>query len=160
MVTFLITGMVSLGADKPLEEMNDFEKAEHYLTGINTKENFLSDLEINLEDNRKININSKDNKITFSGFKNNKGEDKGNGEVSINPKLLSNETWKNIETAIKNAQTNGLVTEVKAENTGVLENSSDLIMETNIVNKGIVVGEYTQIVSMSTNAQSRKLWYS
>ncbi len=153
-MAFMITGMVSFGADKPVEEMNDFEKAEHYLTGINTKQNFLSDLEINLEDNRKITVNSKDNKITFSGFKNKKGEAKGNGEITINPKLLSDETWKNIETAIKNAQTNGLTTEVKTENTGVLDNLSHLIMGTDIVNKGIVVGEYTQIVSTTTNSQA------
>ena len=36
-VTFMITGTVSFGADKPVEEMNDFEKAEYYLTGLGTK---------------------------------------------------------------------------------------------------------------------------
>ena len=41
-VTFLITGMVAFAGDKPVEEMNDFEKAEYYLTGLgksNIKEN-------------------------------------------------------------------------------------------------------------------------
>ena len=37
-VSFLITGMVSFAGDnKPVEEMNDFEKAEHYLKGLGSK---------------------------------------------------------------------------------------------------------------------------
>ena len=49
-VTFLITGMVSLGADKPLEEMNDFEKAEHYLSGLNNENNKLEKLMAGFQD--------------------------------------------------------------------------------------------------------------
>ena len=142
-VTFLITGMVSFAGDnKPVEEMNDFEKAEHYLAGINTKTNLSSEWSVDLKSNKKIEINENDNKITFSGF----SSQATNEEVSINPKLLSNETWNNIETTFKNAKENGIVTEIKAENLGVIDNNAYEVNKFS-ANKGIIINTYGQKIS-------------
>ena len=138
-VSFLITGMVAFAGDKPVEEMNDFEKAEHYLAGLGT-----NSLEIekktyeNTSGNgsQKITV-SNDNgniKLKFEGF-----EDKGpkNPEITIKNEYVSNITKPIIEKSFNNAVT-------------ALENG-EIIINTelkNIVNTGIINGGNSNGIGM------------
>ena len=102
-VSFLITGMVSFAGDKPVEEMNDFEKAEHYLSGLNNENNKLEKLMAGFQDvsNGKegIKLDTANNKIILEKFKNNGTEDI---EITLKNENISDVTAQNIKTALEN----------------------------------------------------------
>ena len=104
-VAFMITGVISFGADKPVEEMNDFEKAEHYLAGLNNEDNKLEKLMTSFQDvtngREGIKLEKSNNKIVFEKFRNNGTE---NIEISLKNENISNVTAQNIKTALKKAQ--------------------------------------------------------
>ena len=147
-VTFLITGMVSFGADKPVEEMNDFKKAEHYLAGLGT-----NSLEIekktyeNTSGNgsQKITV-SNDNgniKLKFEGFSAKLPKDP---TVKINNKNISNVTKAVIETSFNNAITaleKGEITSNSSKNNGIIDGgNSDGIGMFGGENNGLVLSQY------------------
>ena len=147
-VSFLITGMVAFAGDKPVEEMNDFEKAEHYLAGLGT-----NSLEIekktyeNTSGNgsQKITV-SNDNgniKLKFEGFKS-KGV--GNPEITINNKYISSVTKPIIEKSFQNAiiaLKNGEIYEssdgLYKDNNGVVNSENFGIGENLGKNNGLVL---------------------
>ena len=107
-VTFLITGAFAFAegtAEKPVEEMSDFEKAEYYLQGINNENNKLSKLMNSFKDvtngTEGIKLDKDNNKIILEKF--NKGNDI---EITLNNENISNETAKNIKTALENGANN------------------------------------------------------
>ena len=107
-VTFLITGAFAFAegtAEKPVEEMSDFEKAEYYLQGINNENNKLSKLMNSFKDvtngTEGIKLDKDNNKINLEKF--NKGNDI---EITLNNENISNETAKNIKTALENGANN------------------------------------------------------
>ena len=160
-VTFLITGAFAFAegtAEKPMEEMSNFEKAEYYLQGINSEENKLSNLmkdfaDVNngKEENEKrgIKLDKDNNKIILENF---------NGlqtEISLNNENISNETAVKIKTALENSVENiKNISNESVKNTsdnalvydGILENTSNTktALDGNTINNGIIVSKIGQ----------------
>lgn len=139
-VAFMITGMVSFGADKPVEEMNDFEKAEYYLAGLgksNIKQGEYKD------STGKYTISVAENgDISFSGFDTNGSAAGGNVISKVPNNMISKVTKELLESG-------ALAGELKVIETQGGENGTN----TNIVsgpngqngtkleNKGILLGD-------------------
>ena len=164
-VTFLITGMVSFAGDKPVEEMNDFEKAEHYLSGLNSNENKLEKLMTGFQNvnngqtdsaYRGIKLDSANNKIILEKFKKDTHEDI---EISLKNENISNVTAQNIKTALENGAENinniGENTLNNQTNDGILLNVIDnqgIAMTGNSINNGIISSQYGQRISGGNQA--------
>ena len=146
-VSFLITGMVAFAVDKPVEEMNDFEKAEHYLAGLGKKEN---NLEIetgkeykNPNGSQKITV-SNDNgniKLKFEGFVT---AGAGNPEFTIKNEYVSNITKPIIEKSFNNAVTalkKGEITSSVKENNGFINIGGGYGI-TNGINNGLIMAQH------------------
>ena len=139
-VTFMITGMVSFAGDKPVEEMNNFEKAEYYLTGLgksNIKQGEYKD------STGKYTISVAENgDISFSGFDTN-GTSAGGNVISKVPNNMISKVTKEL------LERGALAGELKVIETQGGENGTN----TNIVsgpngqngtkleNKGILLGD-------------------
>ena len=147
-VTFLITGMISFGADKPVEEMNDFEKAEHYLQGRGT-----NSLEIGKKTyentsgngNQKITVSDDNGNINlkFEGF-----ADRGpkNPIITIKNEYISSITKPIIETSFSNAITaleKGEIVLNSSKNNGIINGGNNQgIGMFNGKNNGLVLSQY------------------
>ena len=153
-VTFMITGMVSLGADKPVEEMNDFEKAEHYLAGLNNEDNKLENLMTSFQDvtngTEGIKLDKAKNEIVLEKFKNN---GTGNIVISLKNENISNETAKNIKTALENGakNINNIGRSSKGINEGILL-GDNIIMGGSSKNNGIIYSNLCQRISNNNTA--------
>ena len=148
-VAFMITGTVSFGADKPVEEMNDFEKAEYYLTGLGTKS---LEIEKKAYENtsgigsQKITV-SDDNgniKLKFEGF-----ADKGpkNPEITIKNEYISSINKPIIEKSFQNAITaleKGEIVSNSSKNDEIINggDSQGIGMKGNGINNGLVLSQY------------------
>ncbi|WP_427041872.1 autotransporter domain-containing protein [Fusobacterium sp. SB021] len=148
-VAFMITGMISFGADKPVEEMNDFEKAEYYLTGLNSDSNKLSKLMKNFKNvtngTEGIELNTADNKIILKNFKNNGAEDI---EITLKNENISNITAQNIKTALENGASN--INNINREtlsggvNNEIIINPNGAGTTGNSINNGIIYANIGQ----------------
>ena len=147
-VTFMITGTVSFGADKPVEEMNDFEKAEYYLTGLGTKS---LEIEKKAYENtsgigsQKITV-SDDNgniKLKFEGF-----ADKGpkNPEITIKNEYISSINKPIIEKSFQNAITaleKGEIVSNSSKNDEIINGGNNQgIGMFGGINNGLVLSQY------------------
>ena len=138
-VTFLITGMVAFAGDKPVEEMNNFEKAEHYLTGLgksNIKQGEYKD------STGKYTISVAENgEISFTGF-----DVTGDGKVDTIPNISNSVISKTTKELLESGALSGELNVIeskdgeKGTNTGIVvgkngQNGSKL------ENKGILLGD-------------------
>lgn len=132
-VAFMITGMVSFGADKPVEEMNDFEKAEYYLAGLgksNIKQGEYKD------STGKYTITVAENgEISFSGF-----DTTGDGKEDVIPSISNNMISKVTKELLESGALSGelsVTNKGSKLNTGVLLNGQSEF--NNAENKGIIL---------------------
>ena len=157
-VTFLITGAFVFAegtAEKPVEEMNDFEKAEYYLQGINNENNKLSKLMNSFKDvtngTEGIKLDKDNNKIILEKF--NKGNDI---EITLNNENISDETAKNIKTALENGANN--INNISRKtlsggiNNGLILNTSGAGTGANSTNNGIIYAKNGQTVNYNETA--------
>ena len=131
-VAFMITGTVGFAAEKPIEQMDNFEKAEYYLSGLGKRENLLSNFEkasltnggtfsIKIEKD----INNEKNTIKINNIKSITGMNTSaldNIEIDLNKNIVSNvisENLKNVLEKIKGIDIIKTETE-KADNEGII----------------------------------------
>ena len=131
-VAFMITGTVGFAAEKPIEQMDNFEKAEYYLSGLGKQENLLSNFEkasltnggtfsIKIEKD----INNEKNTIKINNIKSITGMNTSaldNIEIDLNKNIVSNvisENLKNVLDKIKDIDTIKTETE-ETDNEGIL----------------------------------------
>ncbi len=142
-VTFLITGMAVFAegtTEKPVEEMNDFEKAEYYLDGLgksNIKQGEYKD------STGKYTITVAENgDISFSGF-DTTGDGKEDTIPNISNKMISKVTKDLLENGALSGELN--VTDF-GSGAGKISNNTDIIVGsiaqagTKIKNRGILLG--------------------
>ena len=130
-VTFLITGMVSFAGDKPVEEMNNFEKAEYYLKGLgksNIKQGEYKD------STGKYTISVDGNgEISFSGF------DKNFGISNIESKIISKVTKELLESGALSSNTINVTTDNNIKiNNAIITNNIGQLEKPNAENRGII----------------------
>ena len=135
-VTFMITGAVAFAketAEKPVEEMNNFEKAEHYLAGLGTNNIKQGKYEDNT---KKYTITVAENgNISFKGF-----DITGDGKEDTIPEIENKMISKVTKELLENGALSGeLVVTNKGSklNTGILLNGQNEI--NNAENKGIIL---------------------
>ena len=155
-VTFLITGMAVFAegtTEKPVEEMNDFEKAEYYLDGLgksNIKQGEYKD------STGKYTITVAENgDISFTGF-----DTTGDGKEDTIPNISNNMISKVTKELLENGALSGElnVTETKDGEKGI---NTEIIVGKNgqngskLENKGILlgngIGQYLNWGSKATN---------
>ena len=117
--------------------MNDFEKAEYYLTGLNNENNKLEKLMTGFKNvtngTEGIELDRVNNKIILKNFKNNSTE---NIEITLNNKNISSVTAQNIKTALENGANN-------------IKNITNTKMEGMSINEGIILNVGTTYPAMT-----------
>lgn len=136
-VTFLITGMVSFAGDKPVEEMNDFEKAEYYLTGLG-KSNIKQGEYKDSTGKYAISVNENGD-ISFSGF-----DTTGDGKEDTIPNISNNMISKVTKELLESGALSSNEIEVTSNNkikinTGIIVNNAGQSEIAKAENRGIIV---------------------
>ncbi len=154
-VAFMITGIVSLGAET---EKTDFDIAKESLTGI-SKGNVLANKTIDIDGGRKIEISSKDSVTTIelTGFKKNNKTLINSNNLSDTTKDYLNTALDTIEknkdkiytTTLSNMDNEGIITDLTTamdvtqgtiSNTGIINaRIGQRVKNATIINKGIII---------------------